>query len=235
MPKKQKKSIDNSKGTENTRYIELVKLVKKNNEKANEAFEEIVDKIDPKIRRLISRMKIPGLQQTDIYQEALFALRFKAIRDFRVNKGKKTELAIFDNFAILCIRRHLSTKLRVSYQNKQRAQNNATSIHKPVNFSGSEDENLVLSDIIPGEKRSILNLFENAENFANLISSLWEKLSSFEKKVFLLYSKDLSYKEILEEINRNVHGERHEEKSIDNALSRIKMKAKIAKEKYDED
>jgi DNA-binding CsgD family transcriptional regulator len=53
-----------------------------------------------------------------------------------------------------------------------------------------------------------------------------EHLSDFEKKVLALYAQRFSYEEIADKLNRNGDGKKVNIKGVDNALSRIKIKAK---------
>ena len=96
-------------------YKELVYKVRKSKKKeeVNDAFEKIVDWLDPKIKKIAGKFRIPGLNFDDIYQECLCALQQKAIQDYDETRGSDpTKPAPFDRFALLCIRRHLSTKLK---------------------------------------------------------------------------------------------------------------------------
>jgi DNA-directed RNA polymerase specialized sigma24 family protein len=92
-------------------------------EEVNEAYNEIEHRIKGKIIYIVNQFYIPGCNFDDIYQEALFALRFKAIIDYRKEKIGKKGPYPFDKFAILFIRRHLSTLLKSSFQNKRKALN----------------------------------------------------------------------------------------------------------------
>ena len=54
-----------------------------------------------------------------------------------------------------------------------------------------------------------------------------EHLSEFEKKVLALYSQRFSYEEISDMLNKSGEEKKINIKGVDNALSRIKIKAKI--------
>ena len=69
---------------------------------------------------------IRGMDHSDTYQEALIALRFKAIPNFKVGKGMS-----FLNFAKMCIRRHLITILNAS-KNRQREFQKCNQIKKQI-------------------------------------------------------------------------------------------------------
>lgn len=215
-------------------YVELVDMVRKSrsNEKSNIAFNEIERRMMPKIKQISYKFNIPGCSRYDICQESLFALRFKAIKDYDPTRGNGTGPYPFDKFAVLCIRRHLSTKLKASYQNKKRVLNSCLSLDQDRNTSS--DDNLYLADIIPRTDGNVLENLEQNEYYKTLFSKLFEKLSKFEREVFMLYIHKFSYDQISARINKK-HGNKKSKinvKSVDNALSRIKNKAKEIFDKY---
>jgi len=212
-------------------YIALVKIaktrVKKNQKLANAAYDEIEGRVKSKIMYIVGQFHIPGCNRDDIYQEALYALRFKAIPDYDKDKGNYGPYP-FDNFAVLCIRRHLSTLLKSSFQNKKKALNTSLSINKNRNDSSSDM--LFLSDILTDDSETVADFLQNKEYYSSLFSNLFKKLSKFEKKVFVLYTKKYSYEEITAIINANYKKNKIKRKinikSVDNALSRIKIKGR---------
>jgi len=207
-------------------FIELVSEVKnnKNKIKADIAFSRIVEMMKSKIMYLANTMKIPGHRIEDIFQEALFALRYKAIKDYDQKKSLKKDISPFDSFAILCIRRHLSTKLKASYQRKQRALNCSISLDQNRANSGNSDDAIILSEIVPGTDLDEFSKIRDKDTFSRLVKSLWDRMSYLEKKVFILYKQGLSYDEITKSLNKNKR-KKIRVKSIDNALSRLKQKA----------
>ena len=212
-------------------YLELVKIVrtkgKKKETEINEAYNEIQYRIKPKIMYIVRQFYIPGCSTEDIYQEALYALRFKAILDYNKKKGKYGPYP-FDNFAILCIRRHLSTLLKSSFQNKKKVLNTSISLDK--NRNDDSVDVLFLSNILSETDGTISDLIENKEYYVDLFSKLFKKLSKFEKKVLILYTQKYSYEEITNIIKidyrKNNIKKKINIKSVDNALSRIKMKGR---------
>lgn len=227
---------DEGENQENVRYQELINIIKGNGRvKSKEfAYNEIEEKIKPKIYFIIKQFYIPGCNQEDILQEALYVLRYKAVIDYDRTKGRRGSPYPFDKFAILCIRRHLSTLLKSSFQNKKRALNTSLSLDQDRN--NSTDDSLFLSDIIPRTDGSIGGEIADQEYFDILFKKLYSELSILEKRVFKLYTKKYSYDEISEIINKfykkkNIRRKTNI-KSIDNALSRIKQKGKEIFRKY---
>lgn len=213
--------------------------------KVNTAYEEIHYRIKTKIGYLVQnfRYTMPGYSTDDIHQEALVALRYKAIPDFKKNvMGRSGEPYPFDNFAVLCMRRHLSTLRKACYQNKQKTLNTSLSLDQDRNESS--EEALFLVDIIPRTDGTILEELGEKEYNNFLFNKLYERLSRFEKQVFLLYAQKYSYEEIAVLIKKKAKkdGTRNQKKkikdivkSVDNALSRMKQKARESFLKHGEE
>ena len=235
IPEEDKKIFDKKNNKDVFRYIELVDIVKtsKNKEKVDEAFNEIVNMMKSRLKKISYKFFIPGYGPNDVYQEALYALRFKAIKDYDKDKSNIANLSPFDKFAMLCIRRHLSTKLKAGYQNKSKTLNISSSIDQASYSDGGDD--LYLSNILTDETEDdVLTSFGDQEGQKRLFFDLIKELSDLERRVFLLYAQKFSYEEIAEKINE-VSGEDEKQiniKSVDNALSRIKNKGKAIESEY---
>lgn len=205
-------------------YVKLVDKVRKSKKQheVNFAFEQIANGLKPRIRSLCSKFRIAGLGQDDIYQEALYALRFKAIKDYDQTRGTGEGPAPFDRFALLCIRRHLATELKTSFQIRRTVLNTSISLDQERN---EHKDDLSLVNILPSTTGDVLDFVENKEYFTKLVGKLLSKLSKFEREVFLLYVEKYTYEEISEIINRRKLRQPVNIKGVDNALSRIKHKA----------
>ncbi len=221
------------------KYEDLVEVVrgKTRSRRQNDAYNEIEKRIKIKLLYIVRQFYIPGLNFDDMLQEALYALRFKAIPDYDGSRGSGPEPYPFDKFAVLCVRRHLMTMLKSSFQYKQRTLN--TSLSLDQDRGSHDDENLHLSDILPKTDSTIIEEIGEKEYYKTLFENLYIKLSKLEKSVFVLYTYKFSYDEITDKINiiYKKRGERKRVniKSVDNALSRIKMKAKEVYDKYKEE
>ncbi|MFA5759233.1 MAG: hypothetical protein WC942_07765 [Clostridia bacterium] len=224
MSNHKKHKILNVKEMDFPLLVDLIKSKKKDDQIYKElAYNEIEQRMKLKIESIINRFYIPGLERSDIYQEALFALRFKAVPDFKKNTMGKNGVYPFDKFAIMCISRYLISVRKRSYQNRSAALNTSISLDQDRN--SDVGESLFLNDILPVCNGTILDKVAKKEFLKLLFNSLFEKLSKFEKKVFILYSKKYSYEEMKKIVNKI--GKKRDIKSIDNALSRIKQKANI--------
>ena len=197
----------------------------KNADKKELAFNEIISKIDPLIKRIVNKFSIPGYEKSDLYQEALYAVRFKAISDFDCSRIIGDDFVGFEKFAALCTKRHLSTLLKTSFQNKRATLNTSVSFNS---LASEDDENFDMSALIDCGDVSQNQYSEKQEIFSNIISNLMDHLSDFEKKVLALYAQRYSYEEIADTLNRSeMESKEVKIKGVDNALSRIKMKAKM--------
>ena len=221
------------------KYEDLVEIVRGNtrSKRQNQAYNEIENRIKFKLLYIVRQFYIPGLNFDDILQESLYALRFKAIPDYDGDKGSGDCPYPFDKFAVLCVRRHLMTMLKSSFQYKQRALNTSLSLNQDRgSHDDDDDENLHLSDIIPKTDTEVIDEIGDKEYYKTLFNSLYIKLSKLEKSVFVLYTYKFSYDEITDKINRiyKKRGiiKRVDIKSVDNALSRIKAKGKEIFEKF---
>lgn len=166
---------------------------------------------------------IKGMQATDIYQETLIALRFKAIPKFDKTRGMS-----FLNFAKMCIRKHLITILHTSRNRKKDLpMNYAVSIDSPLITNGNEDENNdrnTLSNILEDGSPQADEVMGRDEAFKMTFKTLFHSLSTFEKIVLEEYLNSESYKIIAKNVSIRT-ASRYDAKSIDNALLRIRKKA----------
>ena len=173
---------------------------------------------------------VRGYDQSDMYQEALIALTKKAIPKFKADKGMS-----FLNFAKMCINRHLITILHASkHRRKDMPINCAISLdHNPS--ENGEDGNCLLSNIIEDEKTpSPAKFLEKREAYSRTLQTITGKLSSFEAIVLEEYLQERSYKETAKNVTKRT-GVRYNEKSVDNALLRIRKKAIEIMNECDED
>mgnify|MGYP005841314397 CR=1 FL=1 len=219
--------------------IDVIRKEEHGEAETNEAFAEIQGHLQLKIQKIVSKCSISGMDDGDVMQEALYALRFKAINDYDSERGTDDlGVADFDRFALLCIRRHLATKFKSSLQgNRFKVLNDAFSLDQE---DKGTDRDLAFINILSSSNLSltreyddVLSMVEEGEYYNNLMNLLLKKLSEFEKQVLILYAQKFSYEEIAEQINKN-RMNKLQTKSIDNALSRIKTKARAIRLQYEE-
>ena len=165
-------------------------------------FSVLCEKYKPLILSLVDRIFTESpvsfsLDRDDLVQEANIAL-FKAAGAFDTARDEIT----FGLYAKICVRNRLvSIKRKAVSEQKKQARHIAGSIASTNNIGR-------------------VRMNEDRAATAKDISEVAERvLSPYEKKVFALYAEELSYKEIAERLGRD-------EKSVDNAIYRIKSKLK---------
>lgn len=181
---------------------ELVVLCQQGND---EAIDTLLLRYKKFVNKLTRGYFLIGAQTEDLVQEGLIGL-FKAFRDYKTDKNIQ-----FRSFARLCINRQIITAIKQSQRFKHRPLNNYLSLTYQEN-----DENALI-DIIESEGLSPENMVISKEEVDGLNSRIKKELSRFEKNVLAKFLEGMSYSEISESLNSN-------NKSIDNALQRIKKK-----------
>lgn len=205
---------------ENQRILEHVRRFREFGDQSS--FDAITHSLEGYLQHLTSHkfFYVAGHTSQDLHQEALFALSHKAIPDYVEEKGP------FLAFAKLCVRRHIITVLKAANNNRHRILNTSISIDAPVSDSDQEDGSLSVGDFVPGDDGSIVEKVIREENIQRLRRFIGDRLTPLEKQVFILYLRNLSYTDIVTEMNKKRRGKNRVDcKTIDNALCRIKNKA----------
>jgi RNA polymerase sporulation-specific sigma factor len=152
-----------------------------------------------------------GADSEDIIQEGMIGL-YKAVRDYNEEKN-----ASFRSFAELCVNRQMITAIKAATRQKHQPLNSYVSLNKPVYEEESEQTYM---DFLQSDSSALLNpetLLIGQENKHFLEDQMVKNLSSFETRVLVLYLQGRSYFEIAHVLDKP-------EKSIDNALQRVKKK-----------
>ena len=156
----------------------------------------LLEKYKPIVKKRSRMLYLVGGDTEDLIQEGMIGL-FKAIRDFEPEKGVP-----FAGFAKLCIERQLYTAIESAGRLK----------HAPLNgYVSLSAENDGLVD------RGIEDVIIERENYQQMYESAQKFLSPLEKNVLALYLEGKDYTEIAKDLQKT-------DKSIDNALQRIKAK-----------
>lgn len=175
------------------------------------AQEYLLDKYKSLVRAKSRAYFLIGADSEDIIQEGMIGL-YKAVRDYNEEKN-----ASFRSFAELCINRQMITAIKAATRQKHQPLNSYVSLNKPVYEEESEQTYL---DFLQSSSSSLLNpeaLLIGQENKSFLEDQMVKNLSSFETRVLVLYLQGRSYFEISRVLDKP-------EKSIDNALQRVKKK-----------
>lgn len=158
---------------------------------------------------------LKGGDNADLVQAATLGL-IKSIRDFDETKGVP-----FSGFAGFCIQREVITALKQDSRQKHSPLNQGLSLDAPMpTFTQTQDALPLGELLLASELSDPLTLVIGKEEFEALISMLRSMLSTMEKRVFTLYLDGHSYETISGMTGIS-------EKSVDNALQRIKRKTDL--------
>lgn len=159
-----------------------------------------------------------GAEYDDLLQEAMIGL-YKAYVSFDNSCG-----ASFATFAHKCITRNVQSAVKMANRKKNQMLNNSVSLTSQGAIEVSpddsdEDINLVIpSDALSPDEKLI-----ESEKLAEIKEKIKSALSKLELNVLMLFLKGDSYCEIATKLNMN-------NKSVDNALSRVRHKLNFLKE-----
>ena len=196
----------NYKYPENISDKELIELSRSGNGYATEF---LLEKYRNFVRARSRTYFLIGADREDIIQEGMIGL-YKAIRDY-----KPDAQASFKSFAELCITRQIITAIKTATLQKHIPLNSYISLSKPI--YDDENERILLDVVNERKKIDPEEIMINKERFKLLEKKLSQILSKLEWKVLANYLDGKSYSEIAASVNKS-------EKSIDNALQRIKKK-----------
>ena len=187
---------------------ELVLMAQNGDDTAQEF---LLDKYKSLVRAKSRAYFLIGADSEDIIKEGMIGL-YKAVRDYNEEKN-----ASFRSFAELCVNRQMITAIKAATRQKHQPLNSYVSLNKPVYEEESEQTYM---DFLQSSSDSLLNpeaLLIGQENKNFLEDQMTKNLSSFETRVLVLYLQGRSYFEIAHVLDKP-------EKSIDNALQRVKKK-----------
>lgn len=187
---------------------ELVLMAQNGDEAAQDY---LLDKYKSLVRAKSRAYFLIGADSEDIIQEGMIGL-YKAVRDYNEEKN-----ASFRSFAELCVNRQMITAIKAATRQKHQPLNSYISLNKPVYEEESEQTYM---DFLQSSSSALLNpeaLLIGQENKSFLENQMVKNLSSFETRVLVLYLQGRSYFEIAHVLDKP-------EKSIDNALQRVKKK-----------
>lgn len=171
----------------------------------------IMEKYKNLVRKKAKSMYILGGDGEDLIQEGMIGL-FKAIRDYDLGRD-----ASFATFADLCVSRQMYTAVQAARREKHAPLNSYISLYSNIKETGEDVE--LLNALALKEELSPEDLLIDKENVEDLVRQIEKELSGFEKQVLDLYLTGMGYVQIAKVLGKD-------EKSTDNALSRIKGKVK---------
>ena len=193
---------------------ELVSLAQELNEDAiNLLHKKYTPLINKKCRKYIKYLQGKGLELSDLIQECTIGFE-EAIKSFNSNDDVS-----FYTFANLCVDRQLMSELTRQNRIKYKLLNEAV----PLETIAEEDDHNLIDFIKDNSANPELGLLLN-EEVKELYANISDELTDLEECVFKLKIQGFGYKEIADILDKD-------EKSIDNAIQRIKTKIKSLIEK----
>lgn len=167
------------------------------------ALERLMEKYKPMINAQARSYFLNSGDIDDLVQEGMIGV-FKAITSF---SGK----ASFKTYVFTCVKTSIISAIKKSNRIKHKPLNNY------VSLSGSDgddaDKTLLISDKNFDPEKNYIEIERENE----LKKEIKDSLSEFEHKILVLYLQGFSYADISEKTGKN-------EKSIDNAIQRIRKK-----------
>ena len=189
---------------------QLIELLR---EGKTEITDYLMEKYKDMVRKQARAMYLWGGENDDLIQEGMIGL-FKAVQDYDPKEG-----ASFSSFAGLCVSRQMYTAIKASQRKKHLPLNSYVSIYASAS-DNPEENGLSIVDKIEAGKESNPELMILGEEYTNAFEEeLKEKLSKLERKVLYLHLQGMEYLKIAEFMDKSP-------KTIDNALQRIKAKAR---------
>ena len=189
---------------------QLIELLR---EGKTEITDYLMEKYKDMVRKQARAMYLWGGENDDLIQEGMIGL-FKAVQDYDPKEG-----ASFSSFAGLCVSRQMYTAIKASQRQKHLPLNSYVSIYASAS-DNPEENGLSIVDTIEAGKESNPELMILGEEYTNAFEEeLKEKLSKLERKVLYLHLQGMEYLNIAEFMDKSP-------KTIDNALQRIKAKAR---------
>ena len=191
-------------------------LVAKAQKGDNAAVEMVLRLFDTDIRKIAhsGRWFMPGADPEDIEQEARIGL-YNAIFEYNPKRSKIN----FEAFALkVCVKRAIITAINRENRRRMDPLNHGVSLSTPTG-TGEGDADQTLEEFIPDQDYDLEELVVDGVEFSALDGHLREVLTNLEMRSYELYKDGHSYREIAAELEET-------EKTVDNALMRVRNKAK---------
>lgn len=196
---------------------EVIEFVKEGNARAQEF---IMNKYKTMVKSRARAYFLIGADREDIIQEGMIGL-YKAVRDYQMDKNSS-----FKSFAELCVNRQMITAIKTAGRQKHIPLNSSVSLNRPI--FDEQEEHTYMDMLESIEVTSPETLLIGQEEKGFIEEHIAKNLSGFENKVLAFYLQGKTYSEIASLMDKP-------EKSIDNALQRVKKKIEkfIDKRKLD--
>ena len=190
---------------DNVNDYEVLSMVADNEEATEAPFEKYRPLIISLAKKIYNNNQITGFDLNDLIQEGMIGFSI-AISTFDENKD-----TTFFTYAKTCIERRLISLIKSATRFKHQLLNESYYVEDLV-YNNQGLENLLEDNNSNPEHKLI-----DDENVKELSKCIRTKLTPFENAVFDLKISGFNYKEIADILDKD-------HKSIDNAISRIKLK-----------
>ena len=174
----------------------------------NDSLEELFETFKPMVTRIARGYFLNDREQADLIQEGMIGL-YKAFLNYDITTQKS-----FYAYAYTCVYRQIVSAVRNSLSQK----NIPLSYYISIDEENEDEEDNEFD--FPSEELTPEQVFDLRETKDELIKTIKEALSDFEFEVLKYYLYGKSYKDIANKLDKN-------EKSVDNAIIRIKTKLKF--------
>lgn len=174
----------------------------------------LVEKYKGMVKQKARAMFLIGGDNDDLIQEGMIGL-FKAVQDFDPEAG-----ASFFSFAELCISRQMYSAIKASQRKKHLPLNSYVSIYASVEGEEKGKSVPLAETIEAGAESNPEERLLGAEYANAFEEELKSRLSKLENRVLCLHLMGMDYLAIADIMDKSP-------KAIDNAIQRIKGKARI--------
>lgn len=166
----------------------------------------LMEKYKHLVRKKANALFLLGGDTDDLIQEGMIGL-FKAVRDYNESQSS------FYHFADLCIRRQIYTAIEAAARKKHGPLNSYVSLSKGT----PEGDGFPIDGNLTARSQNPEQIFIDRENMDAFLRTVYGQLSRMERQVLEYYLEGMNYRQIAKKMDKA-------EKSIDNALQRIKGK-----------
>ncbi len=181
------------------------------------ALEQLMNEFKPLVIKIARKFFLLNGDDADLIQEGMIGL-YKAFLNYRIDSDTS-----FETYAITCIRRNVISAVRASVTLKNQPLNTSLGLGTQGGLDINDDELSEFEITLPSEELSPEEKMVQNEREKEIWAIIKQKLSDYELLVLKLYLDGKSYREIAKQLDKN-------EKSIDNAIVRIKSKLRVLEE-----
>lgn len=173
----------------------------------------LMEKYKGLVRQKAKAMYLLGGENDDLIQEGMIGL-FKAVQDYDPEAGTS-----FHSFAQLCISRQMYSAIKAAQRKKHLPLNSYVSLYASGDENDGENNLSLAETIEAGAESNPEEMLLGAEHVNAFEEELKNRLSKLENRVLYLHLLGMDYLTIAELMDKSP-------KAIDNALQRIKGKAR---------